>query len=211
MSSRASVTLPSRTTTSRPPSPSTRVSAPTLIDWPLTGWPAPLGCVMYLRLLAERTGIGVERAERAGHIGAGDTELPPPGGQARGIRGLHGAEAAVAAARARRADRPAPGLRHRAEARRAMGDHHAGDPGPLAFEADAVAGDAGLAAVQERGDHLQQLEAVDRAAAQLEVDPDVIRDRGRGPQGVDVVRVGVHNREDVVHLAEVPQRLDAAG
>src|SRR5208283_2102001 len=157
MSSRASVTLPSRTTTSRPPSPSTRVSAATLIDWPLAGWPAPLGCVMSRRLLAERTGIGVERAERAGHIGAGDTELPPPGGQGRGVRGLHGAEAAVAAACAGWADCPAPGLRHRAEARRAVRHHHAGDPGPFAFEADAVPGDARLAAVQERVDHLQQL------------------------------------------------------
>ena len=45
--------------------------------------------------------------------------------------------------------------------------------------------------MQERGDDLEQLALVDRAAAQLEVDGDVIGDRRRGGERRDVLRRGV--------------------
>ena len=52
---------------------------------------------------------------------------------------------------------------------------------------------------------------VDRAAAQLEVDRHVGGDRRRGGQRVDVLRAGVDGATELVDVAEVAQRLDAAG
>ena len=57
-----------------------------------------------------------------------------------------------------------------------------------------VSGMSGLRPDQQRGDHLEQLAPVDRAAAQLEVDRDVRGDRRRGGQRVDVLRAGVDDR-----------------
>src|SRR5215469_13346560 len=100
MSSRASVTCPSRTTTSSPPSPSTLASAGTVTDRPrILPW------VMRFGLLAERVGVGVERAEHPGQVGMVHAELVPPGRQGGGVGCLHRPEAAVAPARERRAQR----------------------------------------------------------------------------------------------------------
>lgn len=92
-----------------------------------------------------------------------------------------------------------------------MGDGDADRAPPLALETDAVVGDAGLAAAEERGDHFQELAAVYRAAAQLEVDIDVVGDRGGGGECVDVVGAGVDGASVLVDIGEVVQRLDAAG
>src|SRR5829696_6098743 len=101
-------------------------------------------------------------------------------------------------------------MRDRPEAGGAVGDHHADVAGPLALDADGVAGDRRRALVEEGADHLEQLVAVDRAALQLEVDVDVGRDRCRGLERGDVLRRGVDDRHEVLHVSEVPQRLDAA-
>ena len=61
-------------------------------------------------------------------------------------------------------------MRHRAQARRAVGDHHADVAAALALDADAVAGDLRLALVEVGADDLQQLALVGRAAVELEVD-----------------------------------------
>src|SRR6266536_5632012 len=150
MSSRASTTWPSSTITSSLPSPSTRASAGTV-----TERLRRLPCVMGLGLLAESICACVEGAEHPGQVRVVHAELLPPGGQRRGVRGLHRAEAAVTAAAVRRAQRAAAGLGYRPEAGRAVGDHHARDPGPLALDAHAVAADIGSAPVQERGDHIK--------------------------------------------------------
>src|SRR6516162_10835991 len=156
MLSLASVTWPSCTTTSRPPSPSTLARAGTVTDRP----PLVLPWVMRFGLLAERGGVGVERAEHPGQVGMVDAEPLPPGRQRGGVGCLHRPEAAVAAACVRRAQRAAPGVRHRAEAGRAVRDHHAGDPGALALDAHAVPADVRPAAVQERRHHVEELPAI---------------------------------------------------
>src|SRR5579875_1888844 len=141
MSSLASVTWPSSATISSPPSPSTLASPGTRTRLP---------CVMRLRLLPERLRARGERPERADQVALTRAQLAPPRGQRRGVRRLGRPEAPVAAPGERRAQRAAAGLGHRAQARRAVRDHHAGDPGPLALDAHAVPADPGLAAVQVR-------------------------------------------------------------
>jgi hypothetical protein len=90
-------------------------------------------------------------------------------------------------------------------------------PLALALEADGVVRHLGLAAGQGRAQHLEQLPLVDRAAAELEVDEDVLRDRRGGREGVEELGVGVdRGRErgdvgDAARSSEVAQRLDAAG
>ena len=97
---------------------------------------------MALALLPEISALGVEGAEGA-HAGLG-AALPEVGQSAaqRGrVRRFHRAEAAVAAALVGRAERVAAGVRHRAQAGRAVRDHHADRAAPLALEADAVGRD----------------------------------------------------------------------
>ena len=126
------------------------------------------------------------------------------------VRRLHRAEAAVAAAVVGRAERAAAGVGDRAEARRAVRDHDADVAAPLALHADARRRDVRPPAVEERRDHLEQLALVDRAAAQLEVDRDVRGDRRRGRERRDVLGRGVDDRDELVDVGEVAQRLDAA-
>src|SRR5262249_62168714 len=108
---RASVTCPSRTTTSRPPSPSTLARAGTVTDRPRT-----LPWVMRFGLLTERTGVGVERAEHPGQVGMVHTKPLPPGGQRGGVGCLHRAETAGAPACVGRGQRADPRAGRRAEA-----------------------------------------------------------------------------------------------
>src|SRR5215469_10909462 len=154
MSSLASVTRPFSVTISRPPSPSTRASTGTLTR--VSG-----SCVMDRCLLAERLRVRIERTERADQVIAARAELAPACGERRGVRRLHRPEAAVAAPVEARAQRAAAGLRHRAEAGRAVRHHHAGVAGAFALDAHAMPADPRLAAVQVRGDHLEQLATVD--------------------------------------------------
>src|SRR5579859_3112031 len=106
-----------------PPSPSTRASASTLS--------------VFVRLLAIRACLlesshveGAEDAVDGAPVHAEHVQLP---GQGDGVRGLHRPEAAVAAAVVRGAERSAAGVRDRAEAGRAVGDHDADRAAPLAL------------------------------------------------------------------------------
>src|SRR4051812_13497635 len=126
MSSLASVTIPSSVVISRPPSPSTRASAGTLTRLP---------CVMDVCLLPEWLRGGGERPERADQALFVYAQLEPSSGERAGVGRFHGAEAAIAAAVERRAQGAAAGLGDRAEARRAVRDHDAGQPGALALDA----------------------------------------------------------------------------
>src|SRR5215469_12025776 len=113
MSSRACVTWPSLTTISRPPSPSTRVRAGTLMfQLRLLPWVMPRRLPFLGRLVgrcAEWLGGGVESAERPGQGGAARAQMPPAVRQGSGVRRFHRAEAAVAAAVDGRAERAAAG------------------------------------------------------------------------------------------------------
>ncbi len=93
----------------------------------------------------------------------------------------------------------------------AIGDHHARQAASLAFGADADVGDVRLAPDEERRDDLEQLALVDGAAAQLEVDGDVVGYRCRRGECVDVLRTGVDDGAVLLDVAEVAQGLDAAG
>src|SRR5918994_80268 len=103
------------------------------------------------------------------------------------------------------------GVGHGPEARRAVRHHHAHRAAAVALDADAVRADARTAAVEGRGDHLEQLVLVDRAAVELEVDADVRADRGRRRERADVVGRGVDDRGEALDVGEVAQCLDTAG
>ena len=60
-------------------------------------------------------------------------------------------------------------------------------------------------------EHLEELVLRDRAAAQLEVDSHVLRDRRRGLERADVLGRRVDRGGELAHVLEVAQRLDAAG
>ena len=163
--------------------------------------------------LSSRNGSapGVEGAVDAHEVALARPRARHPRAQRRGVRRLHRPEAAVAAAVVGRAERAAAGVGDRPEARRAVRDHHADVAAPLALDADAVrAASRGRAPVEEGADHLEQLALVDRAAAQLEVDRHVRGDRRRGRERRDVLGPRVDDRDELVDVGEVAQRLDAA-
>ena len=120
------------------------------------------------------------------------------------------AEAAVAAAVVGGAQRAAPGLGDRPEARHPVGNGDADSTAALALHAHAVGRDPRAPALQRRGEHLEQLALVDRAAAQLEVHGHVRGDRGRAVEGGQVRRVRVDHGQELAHVGEVAQCLDPA-
>ena len=156
-------------------------------------------------------GLDVERAHQAVDRVGLDAELAELGVQGRDVGLFHRAEAAVAAAMERRAQRAAPGLGDRAEAGRAVGDHHAARRRGLALGAHAGGRQPLHVPVEQGGDRGDELSAVDRAAAQFEVDVDVVGDGGGGRERGDVLGVGVDDRGELGDVGAVAQRLDAAG
>src|ERR1700731_5270074 len=99
---------------------------------------------------------------------------------------------------------------HGPQARRAMCNHHADCPSSFAFDADAVRRSIGLASIQESTDYFDKLLLVDRTTAQFEVNANMIRD-GRGlVQSLDILRIRVDNGDELFHIFEVSQRLDAS-
>src|SRR6186997_214775 len=129
--------------------------------------------------VAERLGTRVEGLEDTLDAALAESELAEPRDHRRGVRRLHRAEAAVAPTVVRRTQGAAAGVGHRSETGSPVCDRDTDDPSRLALRADAGRGDSRLAAVQERRHDLEQLPLVDRAAVQLEVDPDVSCDRRR--------------------------------
>ncbi len=91
-----------------------------------------------------------------------------------------------------------------------MGDDDAHLAAALALDADALGRHVRRASAEVGGDHLDQLALVDGAPPQLEVDGDVVPDRGRGREGLDELGVSVDGPAELVDVAEVPERLDAA-
>src|SRR5512143_2239062 len=133
MRSLTSATWPPRTKMVRPPSPSTRARASTVI--------VLLRALVLIGITRHPEGgrPGVVGAERPDEVGAGRPEvLLPPAPEGGGVRRLRGAEAAVAAALVGGAERAAAGLGDRAEAGRAVGGHDADRAPPLALEAHGV-------------------------------------------------------------------------
>src|SRR5512139_3287230 len=125
MRSLTSTTLPPRTCTVRPPSPSTRARASTTIV--LLRALVLIGITRH----SEGGGPGVVGAEGPDEVGPGRPEvLLPPAPEGGGVRRLRGAEAAVAAAPVRGAERAAAGLRDGPEAGRAVGGHDADGAAP---------------------------------------------------------------------------------
>ena len=128
-----------------------------------------------------------------------------------GVRALARAEAAVAAAPEGRADRAAAGPRHGPEAGQAAGHHDARDAAPLALQADRLVGQLRPAAGGERGQELDQLLGVDRAAAQLGVHRHEVGDGPRRRERIDVRRDRVDGGPEGLVLGGGAERLDAAG
>jgi len=172
--------------------------------------PRSLAGVMSFTGLGEGGVRGVEGSEYPVHFGVRHAELAELVRQGGDVRGGYRAEAAVAAAAEGGADGAAAGLGDRSQAGDAAGHHDARGAAQLAVVADAVPGDPRLAARQQRGDQLEQLAFVDRAAAQLEVDRDVVGHRRGGGQRRDVLGPRVHHRGELGHVGEVAQRLDPA-
>ena len=136
-------------------------------------------------------------------------ESPPLARQSRSVGRFHRPVAAIAAAPVRRANRAAAGMSYRPETRRAL-HHHADRAALLALDADAVSGDRRLAAGEKRGDHLEELRLVDWAALQFEIDRNVGRNRRRCRERADVFGRGINGGDELAHIGEIAQGLDAA-
>src|SRR6516225_6042443 len=126
---------------------------------------------MSFAFFPNRLGSRVEGAKDPADIALRHTEREELACDRRGVRGLGRPEAAIAAAAIGRADRAAAGLRDGAKAGCSPGDHDANGAPQFAFMTDAVPGDRRLAPDQEGFDNLEELALVDRATAQLEIDP----------------------------------------
>src|SRR6266568_305276 len=160
MFSSARSTVPSATTMCSAPSPSTRASELTrscLLRWLISVPLHEAGCG------------GGEGREYPVDIGGGHAVDTQDGKQRTDIRLLHRPETAEAAAPVGGAQCAAPGLGDRAQARDAVGDGDTGGAAALALGAHAGVRQVGCAAGQECAERVEQLAAVDRAAAQLEV------------------------------------------
>src|ERR1035438_4816629 len=120
-----------------PPSPSARASAAVPIRRLRGGSSGP---AIELTFALEGRRARVERAVHANQVDVVQVELAHPGAQRPGVGRLHRPEAAVAAAIERRAQSAAAGVRHRAQARRAVSDHDAVVAAQLALLADARGG-----------------------------------------------------------------------
>src|SRR5262249_43339047 len=166
---------------------------------------------MGLALTAERLRVGIETAKGAYEVSLGDAETAvPPGAERCRVRGLLGAKAAVAATVVGRTDGPAPGLRHRAQTRRAARHRDAHRAAPLAFEAHAVGWGVRFAPVQKGTDDLEELLFVDRTAAQFKIHAHMMRN-GRGRvQRRDVRRSGIDDAHELLDILEVAQGLDTS-
>ena len=92
-----------------------------------------------------------------------------------------------------------------------MGDDDAGRAAPLAFGADRFVGELRPATDDERGQQLEQLAGIDRAAAQLGVDDDVVGDGRRHRERRDELRLRVDGGGPRPVLGPVADGLDAAG
>ena len=126
-----------------------------------------------------------------------------------GVRSVRRSETAEAAAVDGRAQRSASGAGHRSEARQAS-SHQEADRAPgLALLTDTVPGDDRPSTGQGGVQHLQELPAVDRTSVELEVHRYVLRDRGRAPEGGDVLGVGVDGRAVLTLGGEIDQALDS--
>src|SRR5207248_10604420 len=143
--------------------------------------------------------------EHQGDVTLVEAQVAQPGHERGRVGRIGRAEAAVAAAPVRRAERAAAGPGDRTEARRAVRDEDTGGAARLALEAHAVRGQVRLAADQQGGEGVDKLPPVDRAAVELQVDLHVCRGRRRGVQCGQVLRAGVYDRPEPVHVGEVTQ------
>ena len=108
--------------------------------------------------------------------------LPEPAMQAGDVGLLARPEAGIAGAPVGGADRTAAGLGQRAQAWLPAGDEHAHVAAPLALQAHRLARQLRPAADAQRGQQLEELPGIDRAAAQLGIDLHVLGDRCAGRQ-----------------------------
>src|SRR5262245_8207422 len=165
---------------------------------------------MRFTLPAEGRGPCVEVAVDLYQVQLPDTHAAEPRAQRNRVRRLLRPVAAVTAAIICWAKRAAAGVSHGAETGRAVRDQHAHVSAQLAFHADAVGRRVRLALIEEGADYLDELALVDRASLQLEIHFDVRRNRCGGAERADVFGRGVNNIDKLAHVAEVPQRLNAA-
>src|SRR5262245_26799356 len=166
---------------------------------------------MRFTLPAEGRGPCVEVAVDLYQVQLPDAQAAEPRAQRNSVRRLLRPVAAVTAAIICRAKRAAAGVSHRPETGRPVRDQHADVSAQLAFHADAVRRSVRLALVEEGADYFDELALVDRASLQLEIHFDVRRNRCGLVERADVFGRGANNIDKLAHVAEVPQRLNAAG
>ena len=94
-------------------------------------------------------------------------------------------------------------MRHRPKAWRAVSDHHANGAAQFALDADAMRRRVWLAILQKRADDFDELVLINRAPAQLEIDKNVVGDRRRFVQRLDICRRGVNDPHEFFHLFEI--------
>ena len=90
-------------------------------------------------------------------------------------------------------------------------DDDAGRAAPLAFGADGFVGQLRPPPDDERRQQLEELARIDRAAAQLGVDDDVVGDRGGDGQRLDELGSRIDGRRPRSMVGPVADGLDPAG
>lgn len=123
-----------------------------------------------LALQTEGGRIAIEVPQERDELSRRMAVINPPIAQARRVGLDRRTVAAIATAVEAGAERPAAGMRHRAEARDTPGDRDADDPLSFAVETDGVTRRSRSPAGDQRREDFNQLMMIDRAAPQLEID-----------------------------------------
>src|SRR5947209_2259331 len=81
---------------------------------------------------------------------------------------------------------------------------------PLAFKADTVGGDIGLSAIEKSVHHFQKLVFIWRTPSQLKIDVDMLGNRCRRTECINVLWTGIDDPDEFFDVFEITQRLNPA-
>src|SRR5438552_3133704 len=99
---------------------------------------------------------------------------------------------------------------HRSHACRAMRYQDTDIPAPLALKADTVGGDIGLSPIEKSVHHFQKLVFIRWTPSQLKIDMDMLSNRCRCTQCINILWTGVDDPDEVFDVFEITQRLNPA-
>src|SRR2546421_1093142 len=97
---------------------------------------------------------------------------------------------------------------HRSHACRSMRYQDTDIPAPLALKADTVGGDIGLSPIEKSVNHFQKLVFIRRAPSQLKINMDMLSNRCRCTQCINILWPGIDDPDKFFDVSEIAQRLN---